>query len=172
MYYLTFLTALSLLFLGLVFFYRPNWVLYFNRVLREKFLNDSLVLLNRRKKGVFFLLLSSIFFYWGYLLSQYRPSRLSQKIISTDRLLYQSMRHLDDQQYEKSKSLCERVLSRDPNNADALYHLGAAHLLLNNQAQGESFWNKAVELDPRSSEASRLRGLITRTKGQVVSSLK
>lgn len=61
------------IFLGLVFFalgmgylYRPDLIERMNALLREYFLNDAHIALERRKWGMFFLLLSFLFLYMAY----------------------------------------------------------------------------------------------------------
>lgn len=60
--------ALGLLFflLGMGYLYRPGWIERMNALLREYFLNDAYIALERRKWGMFFLLLSFLFLYMGY----------------------------------------------------------------------------------------------------------
>jgi hypothetical protein len=56
---------LSLL-LGLGYLYRPDLIERMNAVLREYFLNDAYIALERRKWGFFFLLVSFLFLYMGW----------------------------------------------------------------------------------------------------------
>ena len=67
------MTAGQKVFFGIVFFalglgylYRPDLIERMNAVLREYFLNDAHVTLERRKWGMFFLLLSFLLLYMGY----------------------------------------------------------------------------------------------------------
>jgi hypothetical protein len=52
--------------LGLGYLYRPDLIHRMNALLREYFLNDSLIALERRKWGMFFLLISFLFLYMAY----------------------------------------------------------------------------------------------------------
>ena len=52
--------------LGMGYLYRPDLIQRMNAVIREYFLNDSLIALERRKWGMFFLLLSFLFLYMAY----------------------------------------------------------------------------------------------------------
>ena len=156
----------SLLFLtvGLVFIYKPFWIIRFNKLVRERILNDNLILLERRKKGFFFLLAFFIFFYWGYTRSLYSPSVMSAKLISTQRLLYQSEQHLRLKEYQESRRLCEEVLLREPGNPEALYQLGAVQFLLNDTTAAQNSWGKAKAVDSASEWAGRMRKLVVRHK--------
>jgi hypothetical protein len=51
--------------LGLGYLYRPDLIWRMNALLREYFLNDSHIALERRKWGAFFLLVSFLFLYMG-----------------------------------------------------------------------------------------------------------
>ena len=51
---------------GLGYLYRPDIIHRMNALIREYFLNDSLIALERRKWGMFFLLLSFLFLYMAY----------------------------------------------------------------------------------------------------------
>ncbi len=52
--------------LGLGYLYRPDLIERMNAIIRDYFLNDSYIALERKKYGVFFLLLAFLFFYTGY----------------------------------------------------------------------------------------------------------
>lgn len=54
------------LFMGLGYLYRPDLISRMNAVLRDYFLNDSYMALERKKWGLFFLLMSLLFLYMGY----------------------------------------------------------------------------------------------------------
>lgn len=161
-----FLLAISLFFLilGLVFIYKPTWIVRFNKFVRERVFNDTLILLDRRKKGFFFFLMFFIFFYWGYDSFQYHPAIVSNKLISTQRLLYLSEHHLHLKEYQESRKLCEIVLEREPNNALALYQLAASQFLLNEPDPAQQSWAKAKGIDPEAPMADRLRKLVVRQK--------
>ncbi len=165
------LLVIGIFFLGLgwTLFYRPSWLLYFNKIVREKLLNDGEMLLERRKKGFLFVLLAVISLYVGYDYQSYRSPSAPVGIVSTDRLLYKSLQHLYSKQYQKSKFLCEKILVQDPGNVDALYQLGAAQILMGEVKEGSHAWRKAAHLEPQSTEAEQLIKLIKTEKGQLVS---
>lgn len=52
--------------LGLCYLYRPDIIQRMNALIREYFLNDSHIALERRKWGTFFLLVSFLFLYMAY----------------------------------------------------------------------------------------------------------
>lgn len=52
-------------FLGLGYLYRPDLIERMNAILREYFLNDAHIALERRKWGTFFLLIGFLFLYMG-----------------------------------------------------------------------------------------------------------
>lgn len=162
MNHLIFVFSLCFLLVGLAFIYQPTWIIRFNKIARERIFNDAILLLERRKKGILFLLLSCVFFYWGYYRAHYAQTRLIDKIISADRLLYQAHQHLYAKQYQTAKTLCERILVREPENADALYQLGAAQFLLNDPVSGELSWAKAEKLAPNSLSGRRLKEFVAR----------
>lgn len=51
--------------LGLGYLYRPDLIWRMNALLRDYFLNDAYISLERRKWGLFFLLIGSLFLYMG-----------------------------------------------------------------------------------------------------------
>lgn len=51
--------------LGMGYLYRPDLIWRMNALLREYFLNDAHITLERKKWGAFFLLVSFIFLYMG-----------------------------------------------------------------------------------------------------------
>ena len=53
------------LLLGLGYLYRPDLIERMNALLREYFLNDAYIALERKKWGLFFLLVSFLFLYMG-----------------------------------------------------------------------------------------------------------
>lgn len=52
--------------LGLGYLYRPDLIERMNAILRDYFLNDAYIALERKKWGAFFLLVSFLFFYMGW----------------------------------------------------------------------------------------------------------
>ncbi len=155
--------------LGFILLYKPHWILYINKIVRDKLFNDGDMLLERKKKGFLFLLLAIISFSVGY---DYQTNHLrnrSARFISEDRLLYTSLLCLYDKQYEKSKSLSEKVLREDPQNAEALYQMGAAQILLGETGKGVALWQKAAQLAPHSAEAVQLKKFIQTEKGALAS---
>jgi tetratricopeptide (TPR) repeat protein len=148
---------------GLAFFYSPRWILWMNRLAREWVFNDNFVVAERNHRAVFFLLTGLFFFSWGY-----QRERSSHKplepIVSNSGLLYQSLQALQSKDYPAAKEICQRILSRDPRNAEAMYQLGAAEFLMKNIEGGRMIWNQAVEADPRFAKASYLRNLVLRDK--------
>jgi hypothetical protein len=54
------------LLLGLGYLYRPDLIERMNALLREYFLNDSFLALERKKWGAFFLLVAFLFLYMGW----------------------------------------------------------------------------------------------------------
>lgn len=52
--------------LGLGYLYRPDLIERMNAVLRDYFLNDAYIALERKKWGMFFLLISFLFLYTGW----------------------------------------------------------------------------------------------------------
>ena len=63
------------------------------------------------------------------------------------------------------KKLCERVLTRDHANAQALYQLAAAQALLNETAAAQQSWAQAKAIDPNSMIATSIRELVIKLKG-------
>ncbi|MBI4375753.1 MAG: hypothetical protein HY549_04805 [Elusimicrobia bacterium] len=59
------IVGISCVLLGLGYLYRPDLVSRLNRVIREYFLNDAYIALERRKWGAFFLLIGFLFLYMG-----------------------------------------------------------------------------------------------------------
>ncbi len=164
--------AVFFLLIGLVFFYRPSWLLRFNEIAKEYIFNDNLVLLERRQRGFFLLLVSFLFFYWGYHRAQYTPLPVVGRLISIDRLMYQSLHHLYAKEYQDSRTVAERVLMRDPKNAEALYILSATQFLMNDLEGGRQSWQKARELSPNSTDADHFRSLILKEKSELRSELQ
>lgn len=52
--------------LGLGYLYRPDLIERMNALLRDYFLNDAYIALERKKWGMFFLLVSFFFLYVGW----------------------------------------------------------------------------------------------------------
>ena len=52
--------------LGLGYLYRPDLIERMNSIIREYFLNDAHIALERRKWGMFFLLVSFLFLYMSW----------------------------------------------------------------------------------------------------------
>ena len=52
--------------LGLGYLYRPDLIERMNALMREYFLNDAYIALERKKWGAFFLLAAFLFLYMGW----------------------------------------------------------------------------------------------------------
>lgn len=157
---LLFSFGLVLFLVGLAFFYSPHWILRVNRLARDWVFNDNYVVVERNKRAVLCLLLAFFFFYWGYL----RAREAWRPFVSTDRMLYQSLQDLHARNYAAAKAICQRVLARHPDNAEAMYQLSAAEYLMRNIEGGRTLWRQAVEMDPRCANAAYLRNLVLRDK--------
>jgi len=168
---LVYVLAFALGTLGLVFIYKPKWLVRLNKVARDRIFNDNLILLERRKKGLLFFLIFVLLSYWGYNRMQYAKIPGGYAVISTDRLLYQSLHHLRSKHLNEAKVLCEKILAREPNNAGALYLLGATHIMRNNFKLGKILWTKGREIDPDSSEAKHLKFILSKLDDVPVSEL-
>ena len=161
---LIFAFAILCLLIGLGFIYKPVWLVKFNKFAREKIFVDNLILLERRQKGVLFVLLFFFLAYLGYYRSLY-SIRYTDRLVSTDRLLYQSLLHLHARQYAQVKKLCEKVMKRDPSNAQALYYRAAAQDLLYEASSAERSWAQAKAIDPDSANARSIREWVIKVKG-------
>lgn len=159
-----FLVSFCLFFIGLLFLYRPLWLLFLNQFLRERVFNDHLILSSRKKSAAFCILLSVLFFWMGYYSGHYTETKITAKMISTDRLLYQSLQHLHAKDYRKAKLLAEKVLSDEPQNAEALYHLAAAQYLLEDVQSAEKNFLKAQKLDHSSPQVQYLSQYVMQLK--------
>ncbi|HEX4047960.1 MAG TPA: hypothetical protein VH309_09010 [Elusimicrobiota bacterium] len=60
------LAGLGCFVLGLGYLYRPDLIERMNALLREYFLNDAYIALERKKWGTFFLLMAFLFLYMGW----------------------------------------------------------------------------------------------------------
>ena len=160
---LIFVSAVCLA-VGLVFIYKPAWIVRFNKIVRDRIFNDTLILLDRRKKGFFLILMFFIFFYLGYNRIQFEPAAVSTKIFSTQRLLYESFQNLNLRHFAQSRNLCAIVVEREPNNAEAYYQLGAVQFLMDDPVSARKSWAKAKSIDPGSYQADRLKKLVVRLK--------
>lgn len=132
--------------------------------MREKIFSDRLVYASRQLRAAFFLTLSFLSAFWLYHRVQYVHYGLTEKLISTDRLLYQSLQHFYARQYEDSRALSAKVLERDPKNAEALYQLAAAQFMLDDVRAGEASWEQARKADPDSLQGNRLKSIILQVK--------
>ena len=130
---------------------------------REWVFNDNYVVIDRNKRALFFLLLSSVFFYWGYQRG-HEAMQPIETFVTTDQLLYQSLQYLYAKKYPAARELCQRVLDREPHNAEAMYQLGATEYLMKNIDQGRKLWKQAVQTDPHCSKAPHLKSLVLRDK--------
>lgn len=167
-----FTISLFLLLLGILLIYKPSWILFLNRMLREKVFNDSRILSMRRKSAAYSLVLSLIFFWAGYYSGHYTETKITAKVISVDRLLYQSLQHLHFKQYAKAKLLAERVLLDEPENAEALYHLAAAQVFLNDPKSAEITLQKVRKLDHSSPQVQYLAQYVMQAKKNLATNVR
>ncbi|MDD5686694.1 MAG: hypothetical protein PHE88_02530 [Elusimicrobia bacterium] len=58
--------GIILLFLGIIYLYKPKLVMRINYYAKEFLFNDTYVLLRRKKIGIFFIVLSLIAFYMAW----------------------------------------------------------------------------------------------------------
>jgi tetratricopeptide (TPR) repeat protein len=61
--------------------------------------------------------------------------------------------YLDDKDYTSYKRIIEEVLEKSPNDADLYYNLGVISGTSNNQADAEKYYLKAIELNPKYTNA-------------------
>lgn len=63
---LALVVGFACLLLGFGYLYRPDVIERMNALLREYFLNDAYIALERKKWGMFFLLAAFLFLYMGW----------------------------------------------------------------------------------------------------------
>lgn len=69
-------------------------------------------------------------------------------LLMTEADLYLSLK--DTETY---KRLISQVLEKNPNNADLVYNLGVINMQSNNFADAEMYFNKAIQIDPKYTNA-------------------
>ncbi len=157
-------SGLLFVFLGLAYMYRPSWILTINKFARERIFCDARVILERRQKGLLFLLCSVLLFYWSYSRALYSPTRIMDYFVSTDRMFYQARNNFRVGEYGKADRACLKILSREPENSEALYLLAASRYLSGDKSGAEEVWSKAELVRAMTPMAQQFRDVCLRFK--------
>jgi len=159
-----FISAFLLMALGVISIYKPRLIIRFNRIMRDKIFSDRIILFSRHKSGMITISIAFILFFTGYHRLHHARTELNSRIVSTDRLLYQSLQFIYSGEYIQAKLLAQSVLSRESGNIQAEYMLSAAEYYLQNYDEAVKILKKAQSHDSRAQYAGWYRRLISRYK--------
>jgi tetratricopeptide (TPR) repeat protein len=97
-------------------------------------------------------------------MQRYRQSLPADKSVAD--ALAEARQHLDARRYNEAKSVYTHVLERDPDNAEALSHLGIVAASIGRVREGLQFMSRAVQLRPNVSTYHSNLGELLRLLGR------
>ena len=86
------------------------------------------------------------------------PAPASEPVTVADSDYIEANELLDDGRYAEAVVLLEKVIERDPGNADAWSQLGFASRKTRTWAKSEMYYAKALALDPKHEQAMEYMG--------------
>ena len=147
--------GLLLLLLGWVYFFRPNLVLALNKVARELFFNDRIVLLERKKVAILLFCLSIIALYMGYTSLTDRLCRKGENswlVETSSYVMYMAMQDYCREKYDNAINKYNAVLQVDPDNMTALRRLSYTYEACGNTSKARAIWQKILKIEPNNRE--------------------
>ena len=140
--------ALLLFVAGWCYLYKPAWVIRFHAWCRDSLLNDSTVLLSRRKIGLGSIVLSSLLFYSGFS-SPHSSLKVGPRI---ERKMFEEARQAFlEKRYNGAIKRCQVLIRERPNHVDAWQLLGSCWLALGKKAEARIAWQRARAIDPMNA---------------------
>jgi len=149
------LFGILFLVIGWVYFYKPNLVMTINKLARESFFNDRIILLERKKLAILFFCLSFVALYMGFsslanlLGSRGKNSWMMQ---ASSYMMYMAMQDYCREKYDNAIQKYNLVLKSDPDNLTALKRLSYTYEACGDTAKARVIWQKILTLDPKNVE--------------------
>lgn len=141
--------------LGWIYFYKSNLVLTINRIAREAFFNDRIILLERKKLAILFFCLSFLALFMGTSsLSKWFEADKNNKLFIEPQkyLLYMAMQDYYKSNYENALEKYKQVLKYDPNNINAMKRMAYTYSACGEKKQAKALWIKLSRLLPDNKE--------------------
>ena len=148
--------------LGWVYFYRPNLVLAFHQLVREKFLNDRIILLERKKVAILFFCLSFIALYMGVTsLPNQASIKQGHNWISetSSYMMYEAMQDYCREKYDNAINKYIEILKNAPDNVTALRRLSYTYEACGDTAKARVIWQKLLKIQPNNRELLKKLGM-------------
>jgi tetratricopeptide (TPR) repeat protein len=149
---LFFVIAAIVFVIGLAYLYFPRFVIKVNGFIRNIFLDDSKILLNRRRYGLIYILASVIIFYFGSSMTQQLRMDLGNDRILRKEIirikLYKAYRRYYIRDSAGARNLCQDILSAEPNNIRAMELLGMIFFDSGEFKKAEPYLRAAAKNDP------------------------
>jgi tetratricopeptide (TPR) repeat protein len=143
--------GLIFFFLGWIYFFKSNLVLSLNKLVRDYFFDDRLVLLKRKKLAILFFCLSFVALYMGFSsLSQWMGKRDPNNwAMETNRyLMYMAMQDYCTERYDNAIEKYRRVLAAEPNNTEAWKRLAYTYMALGDKKKARMIWKQLLRMAP------------------------
>jgi tetratricopeptide (TPR) repeat protein len=143
------------IFIGWVYLYKSNMVLTLNRIVRETFFNDRLVLLERKKVAIFFFCLSFVALFMGF--SSLALWNRNNGVMETDKyLMYMAMQDYCTERYENAIDKYKKVLKYEPNNVEAWKRMAYTYMALGEKKKARAIWKKLLTISPSENDAKEI----------------
>ena len=155
MIFVKIILGVTFLALGWIYFFKPNLVLSLNKLARESFFNDRIILIERKKLSVFFFCMSFVALYMGFSsLTDVLASRGSNSWLmeTSSYMMYVAMQDYCRGKYDNAIEKYTMVLKSDPNNVSALKRLSYTYEACGDSAKARVLWQKILVLDPKNTE--------------------
>jgi hypothetical protein len=154
MIFLKFITGIFFLFLGWIFFFKPNLVASVNEFAREKIFNDRIILLERKKLAALFFLIAVVAVYMTFLsviehITVYSGGRWKQQ--ANQYLMYMAMKDYFGRRYDSALEKYGKILLTEPNNIEALTRMATIYQATGDKKRASVIFSRLLMINKANS---------------------
>ena len=140
--------SIMLFVIGLTYFYQPKLIVKFNNFMRKVFLDDTQVLLSRKKIGSIYVILSVVTFFVGF----YFPQLGQNKEFINEIKLYRVWHYYHQGKYDRAEKLSLEVFNSEPKNLTAIKQLALIYFVKNDFRKSKYFSEKLLAVQPENKK--------------------
>jgi len=124
-----------------------------NKWFRDKFFNDKLVLMDRKKMGIICIVISLVIFYFGVFIPKLSLS-FKQQDIRND--LYHAWCYYYQKNYDKAEKICREILFFEPENSTVKEQLALIYFSRGDYRKSIYYCKRVLEENPNNRRIEKI----------------
>lgn len=173
MSFIKLILGILFLFLGWIYFYKPNLVVNINRIIRETFFNDKHTLLKRKKLAILFFCLSFIALYMGFTSMARKIEKQEKDTWLMENYKYSMYIATQDyylKKYNSALKRYKRILNEAPDKKEVLKWMAIVYSEMGERIKAKALFQKLLQMSPNDRDIQRELKKLTDSKTEIKNS--